>query len=192
MLNLATKSWYCRYENQELASADLIVDLSHALCEAYSIECLNNHLQIILIETLTNAIDHGVLGLDSKIKDGVNGFDEYILERQQRLDELNNGWVSVNAELADNGVLQIVVEDSGNGFDFSEVYKNENVLCDYHLYGRGLLIVKNLCRSMMHLGNGNCIVVEYDLTPGSDELTSDQSGSSESNNQDEITETETV
>ena len=179
MLNLATQSWHYRYENQDLASADLVIDLSQSLCALCNLGYFDNHLQIILSEILTNAIDHGVLGLDSKIKDGVNGFDNYFGERQQRLNELNNGWVLVSAELTGNGLLQIAVEDSGNGFNFDEVYKNESVLCDYNLYGRGLQIVKNLCDSMIHLGNGNCIVVEYDLAKGS----------GESNSQDVITET---
>ncbi len=162
MLNLATETIFWRYENQELADADLVTDLTRAICSESQLSYPNSKLQVVLSEIVTNAIDHGVLGLKSKIKDSPEGFALYLLERERRINELENGWISITLEKLSPGSIQIAVQDSGAGFESTDVYPLAESTADLSLYGRGLLIVSSLCASMTHVGSGNCIVIEFD------------------------------
>lgn len=165
MQNLSINSWYWRFENRELADPDLVVSLTLSVCDSCQLSYPNPKLQLLLGEIITNAIDHGVLGLGSMLKDGPDGFDRYIADRNKRLasllDEQDVGWVSVTVEPCANGMIQIMVQDSGLGFDHESIAHRSDTT-DLSLYGRGLMIIKNLCESMQHSENGDCIVVEFD------------------------------
>lgn len=165
MQNLALKNWYWRFENAELSDPDLVVALSLSVCDACGLDHHDSRLQLLLGEMLSNAIDHGVLGLDSMIKNTVSGFDKYLSERRERLsalsDEGASGWVSVSVDSLGDGKIQIVVEDSGTGFSTSAVNRSQSSE-GFDCFGRGLKIIESLSSSMMHLGSGNCIVVEFD------------------------------
>lgn len=76
-------------------------------------------LFIILSELYSNALEHGLLQLDSALKADYRGFTRYYQQRNQRLSALREGWISVSLDhRPDNlgGVLSIEVTDSGNGF----------------------------------------------------------------------------
>jgi len=60
-----------------------------SLCDTCQISYPNTQLQLVLSEVITNAIEHGVLCLDSTLKDAPDGFDLYALERQKRLASLS-------------------------------------------------------------------------------------------------------
>lgn len=45
----------------------------------------------IIKELFVNALDHGLLGLDSNIKNGPDGFSNYVVERQKRLEAMTEG-----------------------------------------------------------------------------------------------------
>ena len=166
MQNLAYNNWYWRYDNQELADPDLVTGLTLSLCDTCQIPYPNTQLQLVISEIITNAIEHGVLCLDSKLKDEPDGFDLYALERQKRLASLSNGWISVAIEQGANELLQIAVQDSGSGFDYRNfVSEAENEVISLH--GRGLMIIRSLCKTVTHTGSGNCIVVEFDASVAS-------------------------
>ncbi len=164
MLNLATETVFWRFENQELADVDLVSRLTLSICTECELSYPNSKLQIVLSEIVTNAIDHGVLGLESKIKDDPDGFGTYLLEREHRLTGLKNGWVSIAVEKLGRGMIRIAVQDSGDGFEPIDAYSIAESTADLSLYGRGLLIVSSLCASMTHIGSGNCIVIDFDAS----------------------------
>lgn len=161
MRNLATKAFYWRYENQELENLNLVSDITQSICTECGFNYPNSKLETVLSEIITNAIDHGVLGLDSKVKDRPNGFSKYLSERNKRMAALDGSWVSITVESIDSQTIQMAVQDSGPGFDKDSVYPFIRSPIDLSLFGRGLLIVQSLCKSMAHVGNGNCIVVEF-------------------------------
>ncbi len=162
MLNLAIDTLYWRYENQELADLSLIQKLVRSICVECDLCYPNPLLEIVLSEVITNAIDHGVLALSSTVKDSANGFDAYLSERSRRITALKKGWVTLAVEKMNGGNIQIAVQDSGSGFDYQVNQPIKDPLSEVQFYGRGLLIVSSLCESMSHVGNGNCIVVEFD------------------------------
>ncbi|MDI9245627.1 SpoIIE family protein phosphatase [Marinobacter sp. CHS3-4] len=101
---------------------------------------------VCITELLNNAIDHGVLGMDSSLKSNPEGFAEYFEERQKRLSQLDYGGVFIRANLDRSGrnyALSVTVSDTGEGFG----YKDENATEASSLpvpSGRGIKLVRRL------------------------------------------------
>ena len=150
MLKPAVESLYWKFENQQLADPGLIDKLALSLCDTCGITYPDFKLNLLISELVTNAIDHGVLELDSRLKESEKGFKEFYNARARRLELITDGWISVDAEYINAGTLRISVQDSGAGFD----YRNAVTECstDERLYGRGLAIIRSLCKSMLHIG----------------------------------------
>lgn len=114
----------------------------------------------VLSELYNNALEHGLLGLTSLDKAGENGFSNYYLEREQRLKNLTDGYVKFKLKLTTeqhSGRLEIVVEDSGSGFDHKNSRKGVNQL----LHGRGIDMVRQFSQSLSYEGKGNIAKAIY-------------------------------
>ncbi|MBL4762940.1 MAG: fused response regulator/phosphatase [Gammaproteobacteria bacterium] len=115
-----------------------------------------NSLFTVLTELYVNALDHGVLGLSSELKNSPEGFQKYFNEREQRLSALDEGYVNIklNFEAWDGGGRMIIhIEDSGEGFDVNAVKSHLPV--DTALCGRGLGLIRELCESLEYFPPGN-------------------------------------
>jgi hypothetical protein len=116
----------------------------------------NAHADIFLIltELFVNALDHGLLGLSSDVKNGPEGMERYLNERASRLGQLMAGRIDIELAGYDLGartVLRIRVADSGNGFDFEP-----RAVADSNLpSGRGIELVRSLAVSLKFFGNGS-------------------------------------
>ncbi len=119
-------------------------------------------LNIILSELLVNALDWGVLGLDSSMKNDPEGFEQYVALRQRRLDALTEGWIKVDLALSGHnkgGELVIRVRDSGSGFDYS---KPPPQFSDNTSFSRrGIQLVRSLCQKFSYQGRGNRVEAVY-------------------------------
>lgn len=74
---------------------------------------------VCITELINNAIDHGVLDLDSNLKLSPEGFERYYSERRKRLQALRQGGVFIRVHLDHIGnrhLLRVEVSDSGSGF----------------------------------------------------------------------------
>lgn len=135
------------------------------LSHIHEIEGLGEHRRLlftILTELYTNALDHGVLRLDSSLKDGKDGFTHYFTEREKRLDSLSDGYVSISIKsysTPEGGEMIIKVEDSGPGFDFSHLKCDSSNIS--RLSGRGIQLLGELCRSLTYLEPGNQVEAIY-------------------------------
>ncbi len=110
----------------------------------------------VITELYVNALDHGVLGLDSKMKSDPAGFANYFKERETRLMALESGYVNfelVVEQIANQRHIHLRVEDSGQGFDY-ENYRPPKEDSNA-LNGRGLMLIENLCDSLCFEGKGN-------------------------------------
>lgn len=122
-------------------------------------------LYIILGELLSNALDHGLLRLDSHLKKDPQGFAQYYVERVATLAALHDGMIRVEFEHrpeGSGGRLAIHVVDSGPGFDHRE--KTQNLADNTGHSGRGAALVRSLCESFVYHGNGNHAEVVYRWT----------------------------
>jgi anti-sigma regulatory factor (Ser/Thr protein kinase) len=126
----------------------------------------NPKLFLVLSELIANALEHGVLGLDSLVKLEPDGFQRYVQLRQSKLAALTQGEIHVRiAGLARDGrpMLSIVVKDTGAGFDHVSAMAHAATLDAP--YGRGIPLLKRVCEEVEYRGNGNEVEVLFPLDP---------------------------
>jgi anti-sigma regulatory factor (Ser/Thr protein kinase) len=122
---------------------------------------------VVLSELLANAVDHGVLGLDSRLKEGgMEALDTYFRLREQRLAVLSTGWVALEIRATDQAhILEIDVHDSGAGFDVQRSSGTAGSATGVApaRAGRGLDVLRNLCLRVAHLDGGTRTVATVSL-----------------------------
>src|SRR5690606_36261357 len=87
--------------------------LLNVLVEVPGLRGHSGSLYTILSELYSNALEHGVLGLDSRLKETPEGFADYYQQRQQRLGEVTRGYVRLHMHHSttdEGGSLRIRVE----------------------------------------------------------------------------------
>ncbi|MDQ3200584.1 MAG: fused response regulator/phosphatase [Pseudomonadota bacterium] len=132
------------------------------LLEVHGLRSQSGALYSVLAELYSNALEHGVLGLDSSLKRDAAGFALYYEQRNSRLDALQDGYVRVNLEVSpmgDGGCLIIGVEDSGKGFDVEQVLARP--VDGIRLSGRGLSLVRQLSHAASWSDDGRSVRVEF-------------------------------
>jgi CheY-like chemotaxis protein len=140
----------------QLRQADPVPILINHIQETVGLHEHRRPLFTILTELYINALDHGVLRLDSSLKQGVDGFTNYFQQREQRLENLTHGQIGIGLKIhqkSSGGYIVISMEDSGPGFDFNAISQKA---ADETLYsGRGLMLVKSLVEQLRFFGSGN-------------------------------------
>lgn len=159
------KDWSMTYElrPQTLREFNPLPVITHLLMEVPGLRPHSGKIYTILSELYSNALEHGVLDLHSNLKSTAGGFAKYYMERTQKLSDLSDGSVKFNIDHkpnADGGVLTIVVEDTGPGFDYKAkedaAHKTEGYC------GRGIPLIRTMCRSVRYLDDGNKVEVVFD------------------------------
>src|SRR3569623_642955 len=147
---------------QELAVFD---PLTLVVALVNCVPALKNHqssLYVVLVELYMNALDHGVLRMDSSLKKTPEGFSRYYAEREPRLAQLSEGWINIDVEYCaavDGGQVLIGMTDSGSGFDQVAVPSVEKI--GGQPQGRGIILVRALCESVMYNERGNAVKAVY-------------------------------
>lgn len=116
-------------------------------------------LHLVIMELVTNAIDHGLLRLDSQIKESPEGFMRYLELRLERLQQLTSASLRLQLQLRrepDGPLAMIRVEDSGPGFDTSEQQQHNN---GDSKSGRGLSLIRQHVESIQFFDRGNIVQV---------------------------------
>ena len=151
-----------RFDGARLRETNPVPVLVNYLVEMESLERERQSLFTVLTELYVNALDHGVLALDSSLKKDPEGFETYFQLREKRLAHLDSGYVKFDLAVeqrADQRSILVRVEDSGNGFDYanSPVFSEAGNL----LSGRGLVLVRDLCASLEFAGQGNIALARF-------------------------------
>lgn len=149
----------------ELKSFDVLPWLISWLNKLYFSPRQCQELFLILSELYNNALDHGILGLDSSLKSQADGFGRYLDVREERLASLQHGIIEIELErLQENQIpyLKLQVRDSGNGFA-AETIPNTDVSSRTVPAGRGIALVKTLCAKVEFQDKGNKVVALYQL-----------------------------
>ena len=111
----------------------------------------------VLSELYSNALEHGLLQLDSAWKQDSDGFAFYYQERSERLLQLRAGWIRLGIDhqpaAQGGGTLVLTCEDSGDGF--SPVC----AAADYA--GRGLALVAALADELAISEQGSRVRVVF-------------------------------
>ncbi len=140
---------------EQLRNHDL-EPLISSFCQSLGLEPAQHGIfSLVLRELLSNAIEHGLLQLDSSIKHLSDGFERYLQVRQAALQALEQGELEVTIKqvcIEGKKQLSVSVTDSGAGFDFEAYQAN---LDEEQFHGRGLYLLRQLCADLQFAGTGN-------------------------------------
>jgi len=151
--------------DRQLCSSDPVPAIINQLEAFTHIGEARQEVFTILTELYINALDHGVLGLDSALKESAEGFARYYTERERRLNALQQGHVGITVHAFSyngGGRLEIHIEDSGTGFPYQQM--NEKLAGENTPSGRGIFLIKNLCNAIEYLAPGNRVKASYHWT----------------------------
>jgi len=144
------------FSAEVLRQLDLVPMVVNILMQIQAPHEHKQRIYTVLAEMCGNALEHGVLELESSMKESANGFAEYYALRAERLAELENAYIKISLKhepYEQGGKLIICVEDSGEGFDYLQHTKdlaNNTALC-----GRGEALLQQLCSEYSYCGKGN-------------------------------------
>lgn len=157
----------CELGVESLKLFDPIPLVTHLIFQVTGLKPYVNTLNTILAELYSNALEHGLLHLDSALKSSVQGFAKYYALRHERLNTLTDGFIRFDIQhqpTAQGGKLTLQVTDSGQGFDFSkrdhQTSSSNHHLMNYH--GRGIRLIETLCQRLEFMGTGNSVLIEFD------------------------------
>ncbi len=149
----------------ELRYLDVVPTVLGILSQIRALQPHQGALFLVISELYNNALDHGLLALGSAIKAQEGGFDRYLELRAQRLQGLDAGCIELGFHMHMEGgqaVLDIHVRDSGAGFDYED-YLSPHADPDERPHGRGIALVRSLCRELVYSGCGNEVRARYAL-----------------------------
>lgn len=145
-----------------LKQSDPVPALLQPVFHLQGLQAHRQTLQLVVAELFNNALDHGLLELDSAWKATPAGFQRYYEARAERLAKLRDGRIAVRFEhriTPQGGRLTIEVEDDGPGFDVANVADAGGSLLKS---GRGIRLVRELCVSLDYAQGGRRACAVYD------------------------------
>lgn len=156
---------YWRFEYELRADSLRLFDpvpmLTHILMQAPGLRQFGGQVNTILSELYSNALEHGILGLSSDLKQDSQGFNRYYQLRTERLRSLEDGKIIITADhqpTETGGLLRLRVTDSGPGFNFSTPVNDNG---HPRFYGRGMILVASLCQHVEYHAPGNDVTIEF-------------------------------
>lgn len=155
-------------KDKRLCETNPVPVIINHIMELEGIESERQSLFTILTELYVNALDHGVLGLESALKSDPSGFAEYFQQRSSRLTSLQSGQVIFHLSVEQNEDIRSIlfrIEDSGDGFNY---HQRSQASAENHtkLSGRGILLIQDLCESLTYMGKGNIAEAIYSWKTG--------------------------
>ncbi|HEX8987337.1 MAG TPA: SpoIIE family protein phosphatase [Rhodocyclaceae bacterium] len=153
---------------RELREIDAVPLLHGLAAQLDGLGQRSGELFVILSELFNNALDHGLLGLDSRQKLDPEGMERFVREREVRLAALAEGEIELELEQFEHAGaawLRIVCRDSGPGFDHA-AFRDEAAARELP-FGRGLALLRALSSSFEYNEAGNVATVVLPVTPAS-------------------------
>ncbi|WP_447735082.1 ATP-binding SpoIIE family protein phosphatase [Pseudomonas shirazensis] len=138
-----------------------VPQLLQLLQEIHGLRPLAGQLHSVFAELYTNALEHGVLGLDSALKGDAAGFAEFYRLRGERLAQQVDGYIRIDLKVEPwerGGRLIIEIRDSGVGFDVEQVLAR--LPRQDAFSGRGIHLVRRLSQDAQWIEGGRCAKVE--------------------------------
>ena len=145
---------------EQLRSINVIPLVSKMLSNASGIDIHQDFISTILSELFSNALEHGLLQLDSDMKHDEAGFLEYYSLRKKRLSELQQGQITLRVQLrpdSEGADVEIELKDSGNGFDYQHKAQSGELAG----FGHGINLVNTLCDSVAYSEGGSRVKAVY-------------------------------
>ncbi len=127
-------------------------------------------LRLGLAELLTNAIEHGNLGITYQEKNESTESGNFHKLIEKRLSQERMEFLNTNVKLSlTKEKLEFVVTDSGNGFDYYKLDGRDNEIVNIEdilkLHGRGIRMAKMYYDSIVYSGKGNIVTLTKYIKP---------------------------
>lgn len=121
------------------------------------------HLDLVcsvLSELFSNAIEHGLLDMDSSVKERPDGFFLFYQMREEKLAKLDDRlWIKLTLDYQPSqNSLVIELEHNGKGFDYQSIRREKNTELTY---GRGIVLASELCDSLTYSKQGTVAAAVY-------------------------------
>ena len=137
----------------------VVRDLSHV----EGLAQFKSRLFTVLQELYSNAVEHGLLQLDSQLKSCPEGFETYYQLYHERLEALTAGWVVLELKYQPQQQrIKVRVSDSGNGFCQQAAKARDSKNYEKE-YGRGLTLVQELTNHLSWENGGRTVVCSIPL-----------------------------
>ncbi len=117
-------------------------------------------LETICTELYSNALEHGILGLDSNMKATPEGFEAYYRMREQHLLAGCKGWIRLQLRYETDGVghcVRLDIAHSGRGFCEAATLPDD----PQRPWGRGIAMVRELCADLTYQDQGTRVEAVY-------------------------------
>lgn len=152
-----------KLNGEDLERTDIVNQLVSFLGTIQGVELHQDKLFTIVSELFNNALEHGVLRLESAMKDSPDGFEKYYRLREERLENLVNQFIHIELEYlrGNPNQVRLVITDSGEGFDYQSKRKDLSEGDESH--GRGLCLLGSLCSSLSYSNGGRTVTALYDF-----------------------------
>jgi DNA-binding response OmpR family regulator len=107
----------------------------------------------VFAELISNALDHGILDLDSNMKNDLDGFAEYLALKEERLAYIkeSNRLEMSFTYIPKTQEMMFSIIDSGSGYNFMV----SSEMQDSALSGRGISLINKLCKHVAVQAPGN-------------------------------------
>ncbi len=147
-----------------LKQPDILQRVLQLAGQCEGIQNIRSIVYTVLSELFNNALDHGILKLESKVKTDSAGFHQYYTERERSLNALSHGRIKIRIEsLPIEGKVLLQVEDSGEGFRWDRgrtLIGHGNAKEESH--GRGLPLIHALCEKVWFEDGGKKVLCLLD------------------------------
>lgn len=165
---LPASSWTLDFCVQEdvIKQAEIIPSLVQMVVDVQGLHHYQKPLYLIMTELFSNALEHGLLDLDSKLKSTSDGFEQYYKARKKAIEDLDSGSITFNLKhlpCSDGGKLTLRITHDGDGFDVESAQSLMNTASDNtaELHGRGVKLVKTLTERLEYEDFGKTVEVDY-------------------------------
>lgn len=152
-----------------LRQCDPLPGLLQAVDEIQGLGGVRARLFTILAELFSNALEHGLLGIDSRMKSAPGGFAEYYAERERRLENLDSGTIRLELEHSREGqAYELVIRLVHDGAAFNPEVLLQELTANRSASGRGIELIKSLSDSLSYSSDGRSVEVRLRTTPEAD------------------------
>ncbi len=152
-----------KLQNQDLKHTGLTNQIMDFVGSIKGIDIHQDKIYTIVSELFSNALEHGILELESSLKESADGFESYYRLRAERLESIEDAYINVDLsyERGDVNKIHLVITNSGKGFDYDAFKKNMESNDGVH--GRGIHLLNSLCASIEYSNGGKTVTAVYEL-----------------------------
>lgn len=142
---------------EQIKYANSIQELASMISSQEGLHAVRSDLFTVLSELYNNSVDHGLLKLDSNLKQTTEGFFKYFEQRSLKLEQLQQGSIMLSVTFSPHSrEIVISLTDSGDGFDYNKIVPNTHL---ESTYGRGIPLVLELSSALTYSNAGRTVDV---------------------------------